>query len=122
MEAVKKQLQFMYKLLGVLYLVGLVVLTIIKRDFILSFSFGTLISAINFYLTYLSFRKLYSTDTSTFTGVLVGPLPKLILIIGGALICYNLPQYLPIVPFLIGVCLYAITYLLLGAVDYTKQK
>lgn len=122
MEAVKEQLKKMYALLGIMYVIGLICFILFQRSFILSFSFGTFVSAVNFYLTFWAFNKMYKTEEGKAAGLLVGPLPKLGLIILGSILCYKLPDILPVLPFLIGVCLYPIAYLLLGAVDFLLNK
>lgn len=122
MEAVKQQVKQLYVLLSILYLIGMVTLVFWDRAGIVSFTFGTLISSLNIYLTYLSFKNVYRNSQDARSFLFSGPLPKLVLIILGSIICQQVPEMLPIVPFLAGVCLYAFSYLLAGAEDYFMSR
>jgi len=120
MNAVKVQLRRMYVLLAGAYIIGVVVLVAWQVGALYSFTLGTLVSGLNFYLTYISFMKLYQPTLGARHVFFAGPLPKLLTIMAGALICYQLPTIFLIVPFLVGVCLYPLGYICVGIIDYVK--
>ena len=122
MNIVKQQLKTIYIMLGIMYIVGLICFSIISPNFILGFSFGTVVSGINFYITFWGFNKMLQATDGENGSLLIGPLPKLVFIILGSIICYKLPAILPVLSFLIGVCLYPVIYLLLGVIDYLKNR
>jgi len=118
MNGVKAQLKQMYLFLGISYICGCVICVVWAPDALLSLTLGIAVSAVNFYLTYISFIKLYKPALGARHVLLAGPLSKLLTIITGTIICYQLPVIFSIVPFLIGVCLYPAGYFCVAMKDY----
>jgi len=121
MDAVKKQLKQMYLFLTVVYIFGACLCLMWWHSSLSGFTLGIVVSAFNFYLTYISFVKLYRNASGVKTIVFVGPFPKLLLIVSGSIICYQLPDFFAIVPFLVGVCVYPIGYFYTGFLNYVAS-
>jgi len=118
MDAVKGQLKRMYLFLAFAYMCGLGICLIWQTSALASFTLGVAVSGLNFYLTYISFVKLYQPALGAKHVLLAGPLPKLLTIIIGTVICYQLPMFFLLVPFLLGICLYPFGYLWVSLLDY----
>jgi len=121
MDAVKKQLKQMYLFLTVIYICGASICLIWWHSSLAGFTLGIVVSAFNFYLTYISFVKLYRNVRDVKNIVLVGPFPKLLLIVSGSIICYRFPAFFAIVPFLVGVGIYPIGYFYTGFLNYAAS-
>ena len=123
MEAAKKQAYMLYKLLAITYLIGIVILAILFPKGLLSFTLGSLVSLANLYLAFQAFVQVFvNKDEPGILALFVGPFPKLLLIVLGSIACKLLPTILPALPYLIGVLLYAVVYLLSGVVDFFRSK
>ncbi len=122
MEEIKKQVRDMYIILGALMIIGVLILIFVQKTWIAGYLLGGFISALTLLLSYVSFVKTYSTKEKAQILGVFGTMPKLLLLFGGALIAYNLPSIFNFMSYIIGFCMYLVTYLVISILNFFKYK
>lgn len=121
MQDVKRQQRQLIIILGALYALGVLSLVIMQPSFIFTYSVGTMVNFALIWLTYIAFIQQYVKQEIGLNALLTGSLPKMLIVLVGAAICYQL-QRPAMLGYVLGIVLNPIVYLGNGVVEYVKKK
>lgn len=122
LSELKEQLKMMYIIWAVLTITGSLLIIMLQPFWLWGFLFGAAVAAVCFFISYLSFVGIHVKNKQGVGSGLQSSLPKLALLTIGAVICSKAPDTLSVLAYLIGFCLYVVTYWVAAGCNYIQVK
>ncbi|GBU10871.1 hypothetical protein AwErysi_04870 [Erysipelotrichaceae bacterium] len=122
MEEISNNNKKIFLIWVLLALGGSISLFIIAKALVLGYLFGSIAGGICLAISYITFKKMYADKSSAPTSGAIGTLPKLLVLVAGAIISKNMPEFFNIGAYILGFFTYIIAYVILWILDFIKVR